>query len=69
MKKKLKIAIAQLNPLVGDVKKNVENLISIRSNLDDDVDILVTPELYLSGYPIDDLVLREDFLNLIQLCL
>ena len=45
MKKKLKIAIAQLNPLVGDVKKNVENLISIRSNLDDDVDILVTPEL------------------------
>ncbi len=66
MKKKLKIAIAQLNPLVGDVKKNVEKLISIRSNLDDDVDILVTPELYLSGYPIDDLVLREDFLNLIH---
>ena len=31
-----------------------------------DVDILVAPELYVSGYPIDDLVLREDFLNLVE---
>ena len=62
----LKIALAQLNPLVGDVIGNVDKLISIRSNLDDSVDILVAPELYISGYPIDDLVLREDFLDLID---
>ena len=51
----LKIALAQLNPLVGDVIGNVDKLISVRSNLDDSVDILVAPELYISGYPIDDL--------------
>ena len=66
MDKKLKIALAQLNPLVGDVSGNIEKLISIRSNLNNDIDILVAPELYVSGYPIDDLVLREDFLNLVE---
>ena len=63
----LKIALAQLNPLVGDVIGNVDKLISVRSNLDDSVNILVAPELYISGYPIDDLVLREDFLDLVCL--
>ena len=62
----LKIALAQLNPLVGDVIGNVDKLISVRSSLDDSTDILVAPELYISGYPIDDLVLREDFLDLVD---
>ena len=66
MDKKLKIALAQLNPLVGDVSGNINKLATIRSKLDDDIDVLVAPELYVSGYPIDDLVLREDFLNLVQ---
>ena len=66
MVKNLNIALAQLNPLVGDVIGNVNKLISVRSNLDDSVDILVAPELYISGYPIDDLVLREDFLDLVD---
>ena len=43
----LKIALAQLNPLVGDVIGNVDKLISVRSSLDDSVDILVAPELYI----------------------
>ena len=63
MSNKLKIALAQISPLVGDVEKNVSKLIEIRSKLDNDIDILVAPELYISGYPIDDLVLREDFLK------
>ena len=66
MKNKLKIALAQLNPLVGDAVGNANKLIKIRSSLDDDVDIIVVPELYISGYPIDDLVLREDFLILVD---
>ena len=63
MSHKLKIALAQLSPLVGDVDKNITKLIEIRSKLEEDIDILVAPELYVSGYPIDDLVLREDFLK------
>ena len=67
MSQKLKIALAQLSPLVGDVDKNISKLIKIRSNLKKDVDILVAPELYVSGYPIDDLVLREDFLKSVSI--
>ena len=67
MSQKLKIALAQLSPLVGDVDKNISKLIKIRSNLEKDVDILVAPELYVSGYPIDDLVLREDFLKSVSI--
>ncbi len=66
MNEKLKIALAQLNPLVGDVSGNVKKLLKVRSELNNHVDLLVAPELYISGYPIDDLVLREDFLNLVE---
>jgi NAD+ synthase len=66
MKNKLKITLAQLNPVVGDVIGNVNKLIKIRSNLSTDIDIIVLPELYLTGYPIDDLVLRNDFLELVE---
>ena len=66
MKNKLKIALAQLNPIVGDVKGNIKKLIKVRSTLNKDVDIIVAPELYVTGYPIDDLVLRDDFLELIK---
>ncbi len=66
MKNILKIALAQLNPLVGDVIRNVDELIRVWSKLDKDIDILVAPELYISGYPIDDLVLREDFIILVN---
>lgn len=66
MKNNLKIALAQLNPIVGDVKGNIVKLIDIRNNLKDEVDIIVAPELYVTGYPIDDLVLRNDFLELVE---
>ena len=66
LKNKMKIALAQLNPKVGDVKGNISKLISIRNDLSNDVDIIVVPELYVTGYPIDDLVLRNDFLELVE---
>ena len=64
LKNKMKIALAQLNPKVGDIKGNISKLISIRNDLSNDVDMIVVPELYVTGYPIDDLVLRNDFLEL-----
>jgi NAD+ synthase len=66
MKNNLKIALAQLNPIVGDVKGNIIKLIDIRNYLKNEVDIIVVPELYVTGYPIDDLVLRNDFLELVE---
>ena len=66
MKNNLKIALAQLNPIVGDIKGNIIKLIDIRNDLKNEVDIIVVPELYVTGYPIDDLVLRNDFLELVE---
>ena len=47
MDKKLKIALAQLNPLVGDVSGNIDKLISIRAGLKDDVDTVSYTHLTL----------------------
>ena len=66
MKNNLKIVLAQLNPIVGDVKGNIIKLIKIRDSLSEEIDIIVVPELYVTGYPIDDLVLRNDFLELVE---
>ena len=66
MKNNIKIALAQLNPIVGDVKGNISKLIKIRNDLNSRTQIIVVPELYVTGYPIDDLVLSYDFLELVQ---
>ena len=66
MKNNLKIVLAQLNPIVGDVKGNIIKLIKIRDSLSEEIDIIVVPELYVTGYPIDDLVLRPDFISKID---
>ena len=66
MKNNINIALAQLNPKVGDIKGNVSKLLKIRKDLGTNIDIIVVPELYLTGYPIDDLVLRNDFLELVE---
>ncbi|MEC7211103.1 MAG: NAD+ synthase [Pseudomonadota bacterium] len=57
------IAIAQLNPHLGNITANVDRLLEARRGAaKSGADIIVTPEMYLSGYPCDDLVLRSDFM-------
>ena len=58
------IALAQLNPHLGNITANVARLLEARrSAADAGASIIVTPEMYLSGYPCDDLVLRSDFMG------
>lgn len=55
-------AIAQLNFLVGDIEGNTQIILdSIQRAKQASVDLLIFPELALSGYPPEDLLLREDF--------
>lgn len=62
-----RIAVAQLNFLVGDIKGNTQIILdSIQKAKQDSVDLLIFPELALSGYPPEDLLLREDFKKQIQ---
>ena len=64
MQTSISIAIAQLNPHLGNVRANLDRLIEARAKAAaNGAAILVTPEMYLAGYPCDDLVLRSDFMD------
>ena len=56
----MRIALAQINPLVGDLKGNSEAIISAcKKAVSENADIVVTPELSLWGYPPRDLLLNQ----------
>lgn len=58
----LTVAVAQLNPIVGDLAGNADRIIAACAEARAaGADLLLTPELALSGYPPEDLLLRPDF--------
>lgn len=60
----MKIALAQINTTVGDIAGNADKIISyIKRARDENADIVVFPELALSGYPPEDLLLKKSFLK------
>ena len=57
---RLAIAVAQLNPTVGDIAGNAEKARRARAEAAG-ADLVALPELFLSGYPPEDLVLKPAF--------
>ena len=67
MTDRLSIAIAQLNPTVGDIAGNAERLRAARAEARrEGADLVIASELVLSGYPPEDLVLRTSFQDAIR---
>ncbi len=62
------IAIAQINPTIGDVEGNLERILEAARQARG-ADLVVYPELALSGYPPRDLLLRRSFLDRIRAAL
>ncbi len=63
----LAIALAQINPTVGDIGGNIGAIRAAReraANLG--ADLVVTGELAVAGYPLEDLVLKRSFQNGIE---
>ena len=59
---RLAIAVAQLNPVVGDVTGNLERARAARAQAArDGADIVAYSELFIAGYPPEDLVLKPAF--------
>jgi NAD+ synthase len=59
---RLAIALAQLNPIVGDVSGNLERARKARTQARrDGADVVAYPELFIAGYPPEDLVLKPAF--------
>ncbi|MBF0553051.1 MAG: NAD+ synthase [Nitrospirae bacterium] len=62
--KTLRLALAQINPTVGSIKKNSEKIISfIEDARRCSADIVAFPELCVTGYPPEDLLLKPSFIK------
>lgn len=58
----LRVALCQINPVVGDLEGNVERVISCSAQAEDlEADLAVFPELAICGYPPEDLLLKPGF--------
>ena len=60
----MRLALAQLNVVVGDLDGNVEKIVgAVREAERAGADVVVLPELAVTGYPPEDLLLRPGFLH------
>jgi NAD+ synthase (glutamine-hydrolysing) len=63
----MKIAIAQLNPTIGDLSGNAKHILEASQKAaKEGVRLMLTPELSLCGYPPRDLLLSPDFVESIS---
>jgi predicted amidohydrolase len=71
MGSRLRIALGQLNLLVGDVPGNAAKMIATAQRARDELKahVVVFPELALTGYPPEDLLLRPDLTVRVELAL
>ena len=60
----LRVAVAQINTVVGDLEGNVEQATAaIERATAVDADVVVLPELTVTGYPVEDLALKPGFVR------
>ena len=60
----MRIALAQINVVVGDLAGNAEKIrTAYETAIAENVDLLVFPELALCGYPPEDLLHKQHFLE------
>jgi len=63
MSTRLRLALAQINTVVGDIHGNADKIIDyLQRARDRRADIVAFPELALAGYPPEDLLLKPSFL-------
>ena len=64
-KKKISIGIVQENPIVGDIEGNLQLAINAIDKLSkqSSPDIFLFTEMFITGYPPEDLILRDDLLD------
>src|SRR5215510_13938023 len=64
MKKPLRLAMAQINVVVGDISGNAKKISEwIDRAVELQADVVTFPELSLTGYPPEDLLLKPQFIE------
>ncbi len=64
----LVVTLAQINLIVGAISKNTQQVIDVIA-AQTDADLIVFPELTITGYPPEDLLLRHDLYHQVQVSL
>jgi NAD+ synthase (glutamine-hydrolysing) len=60
----IRIAMAQMNPIVGDITGNAKKILNFtRKARAKGADLVLLPELALTGYPPEDLLLKPGFIG------
>ncbi len=60
----LRLALAQINPVVGDFKGNFQKILAYMAQAKKSgAEVIAFPELCLTGYPPEDLLLKPDFIE------
>ena len=59
----LRIAVAQINPTAGDISRNLDLHIEAYEEAAENADLVVFSEGSLTGYPVGDLALHEQFIK------
>jgi len=61
MAENVTVVMAQINPVVGDISGNVEKIIDAahQAKFQHQADIVIFPEMTITGYPPEDLLLRD----------
>jgi len=66
--KKLRIALAQINPVVGDIDGNTDKIIATvrKCTAESSPQVVLFPELVVTGYPPEDLLLRSSIARRVE---
>ena len=63
----IRIQIAQFNPIVGDIKLNAQKMLDLSIDANNaGAHLIIFPELALTGYPPEDLLFRDGFINQVK---
>lgn len=63
----INVSLAQINPIVGSFKQNLKIISeAIKQAKDEKADVIIFPELALTGYPPEDLLFRPTFIQKVE---
>lgn len=65
----LRLTVAQMNPTVGDIAGNVAQIKSVWEKHDSETDLIVYPELTVTGYMPEDLLLNDGFIATVEVAI
>ena len=70
MSRKFRIALAQINPVVGDIDGNTSKILDYLERAKDvHADLVAFPELSITGYPPEDLLFKSSFIEANQIAM